>query len=175
MRPNESFIGQPVRSLQTMLRVIGKLDRRLPLVIPDGIYGPTTANAVASFQRLNGIEQTGTVDQLTWEEIVSSYEDAELRIGKSQYIEIILEPDEILSAGNSGPYIALLQVLLLEMAKEYDMITDVTVSGIYDEDTQRAVVAFQKLANLPESGAVDRLTWQHISKQFTLHAVKSKM
>ena len=40
MRPAESFIEQPVRSLQTMLRVLAEDDQRLPTVVPDGIYGP---------------------------------------------------------------------------------------------------------------------------------------
>ena len=34
MRPNESFVSQPVRSLQTMLRVLAEDDRTLPTVIP---------------------------------------------------------------------------------------------------------------------------------------------
>ena len=42
MRPNESFVGQPVRSLQTMLRVIAELDENQPSVVPDSIYGPNT-------------------------------------------------------------------------------------------------------------------------------------
>ena len=46
MRPAESFVAQPVRSLQTMLRVIAEADRTLPTVIPDGIYGQETITAV---------------------------------------------------------------------------------------------------------------------------------
>ena len=45
MRPEASFIEQPVRSLQTMLRVISQDDSRYPAVIPDGIYGPDTMHA----------------------------------------------------------------------------------------------------------------------------------
>ena len=48
MRPNESFVEQPVRSLQSMLRVIAEDDPRLPVLIPDGIYGPETMAAVIS-------------------------------------------------------------------------------------------------------------------------------
>ena len=55
MRPAESFIAQPVRSLQTMLRVIAQEDNRQPSVIPDGIYGNQTTAAIAAFQRNRGI------------------------------------------------------------------------------------------------------------------------
>ena len=51
MRPKESFIAQPVRSLQTMLRVIAERDKRLPSVVPDGIFGRNTMAAVSAFHR----------------------------------------------------------------------------------------------------------------------------
>ena len=53
MRPDSSFVEQPVRSLQTMLRVIALDDGRYQNIIPDGIYGPDTFNAVTAFQRQN--------------------------------------------------------------------------------------------------------------------------
>ena len=50
MREPESFIGQPIRSLQTMLRVIAENDPSHERIIPDGIYGPETVSAVSTFQ-----------------------------------------------------------------------------------------------------------------------------
>ena len=72
MRPPESFIAQPIRSLQTMLRVISEIDKRIPTVVPDGIYGSTTQQAVTAFQRQHGLPATGVVNQDTWEHIVTS-------------------------------------------------------------------------------------------------------
>ena len=105
MRPGESFMEQPVRSLQTMLRVIAEDDPRLPLVVPDGIYGPTTMNTVASFQRMNGIPVTGITDQQTWDAIVAAYEPALIRIEKAEHIEIIMDPGQVFRAGDASPYI----------------------------------------------------------------------
>jgi peptidoglycan hydrolase-like protein with peptidoglycan-binding domain len=76
MRPEESFIEQPIRSLQTMLRVIAEDDPGLPSAIPDGIYGPGTMVAVTAFQRREGLPITGITDQPTWEMIVSEYQSA---------------------------------------------------------------------------------------------------
>ena len=42
MRPLSSFVGQPIRSLQTMLRVIAEDDPTHLRIVPDGIYGPET-------------------------------------------------------------------------------------------------------------------------------------
>ena len=67
MKPGESFVEQPIRSLQTMLRVIAEDDPRLPTVVPDGIYGPATMQSVTAFQRLYGLPVTGIADQTTWD------------------------------------------------------------------------------------------------------------
>ena len=79
MRPNESFVEQPVRSLQAMLRVISEDDPRLPTIIPDGIYGPSTMIAVTAFQRREGIPVTGIADEYTWDQIAAAYEPALIR------------------------------------------------------------------------------------------------
>ena len=76
MRPDESFVGQPIRSLQTMLRVLAEHDPRHETLVPDGIYGPATVSAVSKFQRIHGLPVTGIADQRTWEQIVAEYEPA---------------------------------------------------------------------------------------------------
>ena len=76
MKPADSFVGQPIRSLQTMLKTIAETDPSIPLVIPDGIYGQETIAAVYAFQRKYGIPMTGIVDQNTWEAIVAVYDIA---------------------------------------------------------------------------------------------------
>ena len=73
MRPMESFIAQPIRSLQTMLRVIREDAGYTDNVIPDGIYGSTTMEAVSQFQREHGLPVTGVTDQRTWEMITTVY------------------------------------------------------------------------------------------------------
>ena len=95
MKPAESFIEQPIRSLQTMLRVIAEDDSRLPTVVPDGIYGPTTMNSITAFQRLYDLPITGIANQDTWERIVEIYENALIRIDQAEPIEISMEPGEV--------------------------------------------------------------------------------
>lgn len=170
MRPPESFIEQPIRSLQTMLRVIAQDDASQPTVIPDGIYGPDTMNAVSTFQRRQGLPVTGITDQETWEEIVSVYELALIRVGKAQPIEIILDPGQVFRSGDHSPYIYLLQSMLTQLSLDHPSIETPPHSGIMDSDTIRALSAFQKLADLPITGEFDKVTWKHLVHQFTLNA-----
>ena len=100
MRPAESFIGQPIRSLQTMLRVIAEDDPTLPTVIPDGIYSQETITAVSAFQRRYGLPTTGITDQETWESIVEVYKEALIRIHKAEPIEIIMDPGQLSSTAS---------------------------------------------------------------------------
>ena len=174
MRPAESFVEQPIRSLQTMLRVIAEDDRRLPSVVPDGIYGPTTMHAVTAFQRMYGMPITGITDQNTWDKIVEIYEDAIVRIGPTESIEIIMDPGEIFRIGDSNAYIYLLQSILVQLSKDNPTISPPLHNGVLDNPTAEALAAFQLLAGLPPTGELDKITWKYLVKQFTLSANKER-
>ena len=170
MRPAESFIGQPVRSLQTMLRILSEDDPSLPTVVPDGIYGQTTIGAVTEFQRREGLPLTGITDQITWDRIVLRYEDALIRVDKAEPIEIILDPGQVFIPGDEGPYIYLMQTLLIVLSQDHTDITPPEHTGIFDRETESALTAFQALAGLEQTGQLDKITWKHLSRHFTLNA-----
>lgn len=170
MRPAESFVSQPIRSLQTMLRVIAEDDISIPTVVPDGIYGQSTMTAVSAFQRQNGIPVTGITDQRTWDAIVPVYENALINVGKAQPIEIIFEPRQVFRLGDSSPYLYLLQGMLLFLSQMHETISVPSNSGTLDTPTAEALAGFQLLAGLPPTGELDRLTWKYLVNQFTLNA-----
>ena len=170
MKPGESFVEQPIRSLQTMLRIIAEDDPRLPTLVPDGIYGPTTMNSVTAFQRLYSLPITGITDNATWEQIVEVYESALVRIGKAEPIEIIMEPGEVFRVGDSNAYIYLLQSMLTHLSNENPSISQPDHNGVLDNPPSEALAAFQFLAGLPPTGELDKITWKYLVKQFTLSA-----
>lgn len=170
MKPPETFTGRPVRSLQTMLRVISEDDDRIPTVVPDGIYGQTTMNAVSAFQRRYGLPVTGVADQATWESIVNAYENALIRIGKAQPIEIVLEPGQVFRRGDRSPYLYLLQSMLTVLSQTSPTLDSPPHSGVIDGGTEEALAAFQILAGLPPTGELDRITWKYLVHHFTQEA-----
>ncbi len=170
MKPEESLVGQSVRSLQTMLRTIAEADGLIPTVIPDGIYGPATVHAVSAFQRRYGLPVTGVTDQASWEKIAEIFDPALVRIGEAQPIEIILEPNQVLRRGDRNPNLYLLQAILLFLSGDYATIDPPAVSGTLDGETEQALAAFQLLAGLPPTGELDRITWQYLAHHYTLLA-----
>ena len=170
MRPMESFVGQPVRSLQTMLRVIAENDPSHPSVIPDGIYGPQTMAAVTEFQRRHGLPVTGVTDQATWEAIVAAHEPALISIDAAQPLEIILNPNQVIRRGERHPAVGLAQVMLLLLAEVYCSIGVPTRSGILDDPTADSLSSFQMLSSLPMTGNLDKRTWKHLALQYPLAA-----
>lgn len=65
--------GQKVRQLQEQLNYIGDFYSAIPYIVPDGIYGEQTAEAVRTFQRIFDMPQTGVVDFPTWYRISDWY------------------------------------------------------------------------------------------------------
>ena len=170
MRPPESFVAQPIRSLQTMLRVIAENDPSLPSLIPDGIYAQETIEAVNAFQHSRGIPATGITDQATWEAIVVAYEDALINVGEVASIEIVWDPGKVYKIGDSSPYLYLAQSMLFVISNQNSSISAPNHSGILDSATAEALAGFQLLAGLEPSGELDRKTWKYLVNQFTLNA-----
>lgn len=170
MRPAESFVAQPIRSLQTMLRVIAEDDRTLPTVVPDGIYGQETITAVSAFQRRNSLAVTGITDQQTWEAIVKAYDDAFVRVYKAAPIEIIMDPGKIYRIGEYSPNLYLMQSMLLYLSQLHPSIETPSHNGTLDSPTSEALAGFQLLSGLPPTGELDKLTWKYLVNQFTLNA-----
>jgi murein L,D-transpeptidase YcbB/YkuD len=170
MRPPESFINQPIRSLQTMLRVIAENDPSHDRVIPDGIYGPETVTAVSVFQRLHGLPVTGVTDHDTWEAITAVYEEAIVEQSQAHPLEIVLNPGQIIRRGERHPNLYLAQAILTVLSENYDSIAKPEFTGILDNATADALSTFQQLSGLPMTGNLDKHTWKQLAVQYPLAA-----
>lgn len=170
MRPPESFVGQPIRSLQTMLRVIAEDDPSHMRVIPDGIYGPETMAAVSTFQRKHGLPVTGVTDQPTWEAIVAVYNPALVRVDAAQPLDIILNPGQVIRKGERHPHVYLVQAMLAVLNDAYKSVAQPSLNGLLDDATADSLASFQILSGLPMTGNLDKHTWKHLALQYPLAA-----
>ena len=74
--------GDKVRQLQEQLDVIAGAYQALQNVQADGVYGPSTEEAVRKFQSVFGLPETGIVDYPTW------YKISEIYVGVSRIAEL---------------------------------------------------------------------------------------
>lgn len=166
MRPPESFIGQPIRSLQTMLRVLHEDDPSHPSVIPDGIYGSQTMAAVSHFQRRHGLPVTGITDQDTWEAVLDRYNDALIRVDEAQPLYIILDQGEEIRRGQRHPHMYLVQGLLQALSETFESISQPSHSGVLDDTTADSLSSFQALSRIPMTGILDKRTWRELALHY---------
>ncbi len=59
-----------------------------------------------------------------------------------------------------------LQSYLLALSYTDARIPPVAVTGIYNDDTRRALMAFQSTQNLPETGEVDHAVWEALTDAY---------
>jgi peptidoglycan hydrolase-like protein with peptidoglycan-binding domain len=170
MRPDRSFIGQPIRSLQTMLRVIAEDEPTHPSVIPDGIYGADTMNAVSFFQRKHGLPVTGVADQATWEAVVDRYRPALINVSDAQPLYLVLNPGQVIRKGERHPHLYVAQGMLTVLSQAYGSIPAPSQTGLLDDATADSIAWFQQLSALPMTGQLDKQTWKHLALQYPLAA-----
>ena len=70
----EGMRNDSVRDLQTYLSVIGRYYTEIPEIPVTGYFGSQTASAVSTFQRLFGLNITGAVGPVTWNDIAKQYD-----------------------------------------------------------------------------------------------------
>lgn len=166
---SEGDSGPDVRVLQYYLNFIAEFNDFIPSVDIDGVYGPATTEAVRAFQQSAGLEQTGVVDETTWNAIFSSYTSKynslpeEFRGGGSAPY-----PGTILSLGSSGGSVRVLQQFLSAISRTYTEIPTVEVTGNFGPETQEAVLEYERLFGLPQRGFVNALVWDSIAEQYTI-------
>lgn len=170
MRPPESFVGQPIRNLQTMLQVIAQNDPSYTAIIPDGIYGPETMGAVATFQRKHMLPVTGITDLTTWEAIIPIFDQSLANQDAAVPIEVVWNPGVIIYRGESHPNLFLAQGMLAVLSQVYHSVSKPSMTGILDDITADSLSSFQMLVGLPMTGNLDRSTWANLSQQYPMAA-----
>lgn len=149
-----------IRELQGYLYLLSKQDKRIPQVIPDGIYGSETAMAVRAFQQAYGLPVTGEVDRATWEAIVAAFQKA---TEEPAPLEVFPTKNYVLRQGDTGDLGYIVQLMLNALSRQYDNINPVQINGNFDDSLADGVRNFQNIIGLPITGSVDLDTWNMLA------------
>ncbi len=150
-----------IYELQQMLYYISLENISIPEIIPDGIYGKETANAVKAFQQYYGLKPTGETNPATWEKIAEVYLELENAVPLPL---TVFSPHEVLRQGDHAFCVRIAQTILDALAQEYDNMPECAVTGNFDSDTLYAVQVFQKMCALPMTGEIDCNTWNALAR-----------
>ncbi len=162
--PNEVY------ELQSKLRKIAQINGNMSIIIADGIFGPDTEEAVREFQVIYGLPPTGTVDYDTWNKVMEEYGDAIYKISPGIAIFPFPSADYVTHLGEKSDIIYIIQILLSAVAVVYDDFENIVPSGTYDRETSDAVRRFQGLNRLPQTGMVDKRTWDSLAQNYNTFA-----
>ena len=80
---------------------------------------------------------------------------------------VALYPGTVLRIGSQGDYVRLLQQYLTFISETYPSIPAVQDTGVFGNQTQAAVRAFQEQFGLTVSGLVGPLTWDAIASLYS--------
>lgn len=163
----EGSTGTSVKSLQYYLNILSYFYLKLSPINIDGIYGSFTKQMVIQFQAAYGLTPDGIVGKNTWDAIKKVYEliVSSLPTGY-QGNNAIIYPGYFLSIRMRDNNVKALQTYLLEIAKQDIDIPLLQITGIFDEPTKNAVIAFQNKYQLDASGIVGPATWNLIAKVY---------
>ena len=107
-------------------------------------------------------------DGLTALEILRAYYGNNVYINTAKEVEgiPISFPGTALTIGSGGNDVRIIQEQLVRIRQTYSNIPPLAIDGIYGEDTQAAVEAFQRIFDLPVTGEVGYSTWYKISQLY---------
>jgi len=69
-------------------------------------------------------------------------------------------------AGDRHDLVMILQIMLDVLKLYYDDFGAVCAGGVFDDATVSAVMSFQRVSGLPETGCVDCRTWNRLAEEF---------
>lgn len=158
-------VGLPVRVLNYYLRVISLFDEDIPNLPTNDVFDENTKTMVIAFQNKYELPGTGIVDSRTRNKIFEVYNEL-ISTVPSKYGENIDEfyPGFFLSLGMTGEDVERLQRFIYQLCIKDKTIPGIAVTGVFDELTERSVMAIQKKIGLPPNGAVGPITWDEIVK-----------
>lgn len=159
----------PVREIQTYLREISFVYDSIPRLIPDGIFGPETTQAVIAFQRQFGLTPDGVVNAATWDMLITVYTQVISDRADPMSVAVFPSPQHVLRTGNQHDAVFVLQIMLNTLAAIFQNFNAIPITGEMDQATSVEVRQFQTLYDLESTGEVNRQTWDAIVRAYTVH------
>ena len=167
--------AEAILNLQRYLR---QLSYHHPEITPppiDGIFERDTEKALREFQAMVGLPVTGRADRRTWDALYAMYRASIAENEPPRMVAILpfVAGEILLQKGDEGFTINVLQYMLRELGESLAELEEVEITGIFDENTARAVRLFRVQNGLPDGETVDLITWNTLVDRFNRLGVEN--
>lgn len=166
---NSNDMNIPVRSLQTFLRRIAQTYNDIPLVVPDGIFGEQTHNAVVAFEKkFNMKANGGVVNNTLWDKIISVYDEIVENQSPPLYANIFPLNAGVIKMNDKYPVIYIIQAMLFNLSDYFPNLSNIDMTGIHDDKTIAIVKDLQIIFGMNPSGEIDKKFWNKLSLLYSM-------
>ncbi len=167
----EGDTGRDIELIQRKLNRISENYPGIPRIEPvDGFFGSDTAESVRTFQEVFGLTPDGIVGRATWNEIQFIYNAVKKLYSVSseglKLSDVTTRYTETLSEGDVGEGVAVIQYYLSYIALFVPTVIATDYDGSFGPRTANAVRSFQRTYGIPETGSVDRETFDSMENVY---------
>lgn len=157
----------PILEIQRILRSIDYFENEVARIRLTGNFDEETRQGVRDFQKKYGLPVTGTVDFATWQLLQAvdrALKDASA-LARAVYI-LPRQADYSLSKGLRDDVVYVIQHMINVISQEYDGITPLEFSGLFDDNLENAIKEFQRKNLIEESGVIDAQTFNRLADEY---------
>ncbi len=135
----------------------------IPAPDTDGVFDSPTQSAVRAFQSYYGLVQTGSVNEATWNAIVTTF----FALGGGETSNLRPYPGYPLRRGATGNDVSWLQTMLNAVSTVDLDMPRLQVDGVFGQLTEENVRRYQRNYGLEEDGIVGPLTWESLTREYS--------
>lgn len=162
IRPSVTF-------LQYNLNTLSLYYNNIPTIPYTGIFDEQTRQVVIEFQKIMGLPVTGIADIDTLNKLYDSVRGIFNSLPPEEtYLPYFRYPGVEFRKGFGleHPSVSIIQQMLSYISLKIPSIPTVVVNGIFDEETEKAVIAFQTMFGLEPTGTVNETTWNEMARVY---------
>ncbi len=159
----QNDVSNAIRRVQTYLYEIHLRDGNPYIVLPDGIYGATTKNAVLDFQKQQNLPSTGIVDFSTFEmlrETAKKYQSE-----NSQQTHLYSTQGFPIQIGARGADVDVLHALLRSLFEYENEAPPIPRTAYFSAETEQAVQYMQRTLQIEADGVVTAELFERLKKE----------
>ena len=153
-----------IRDLQHMLNQLARRNPALLRLAENGVFDELTLEAVMIFQRDFFPPVTGIVNEATWYAIVDAYRQEQLQFGDPLELRVLPNGEFSAPYESAGYPKIIAEAIFLSLP---DSVSN--FSGALPEER---ILILQRLAGIPDNGALNRATWEFLARLYHAAVVR---